>query len=697
MRTEPRIIVGVDTGGTFTDVVCYNRNLGHIKALKVPSTPKNPAEALFNGVLGTGYGKKDIGQIIYGTTIGSNAIVERDDNAIRGVAYLTTKGFEDIPFIQRIDRKSHYDLAWNKPEPLVKRANTFGVSERISYKGEVLEKIDIEELNSIIKILKENRSIRSVAICFLFSYINPEHELIAKELLEKECPELLISVSSEIYPKWKEYERSTTTLSDAFLKPIITRHVSEIKCRLDKYGLTANFAFMKTNGGLITLDSAGNNAVHTLNSGPAGGVVAAHSLASQFGSRNVLTIDVGGTTCDVAAIIDGSIQYTTSFEIEYGMPIQIPMVDVKAIGAGGGSIAWIDKGGVLQVGPQSMGADPGPICYGHGNTTSVTVTDAYLCLGYLNPHRVYGGKLQLEEKATKKVVKEFGEKLGMGLLETASAVIKIVNNNIIRAIEVFLARRGLDLRDFVILGFGGSGPMHVGMILRESDFQNGIIPPTPGVFSALGLLQSDPRVDFQRAVHMNSTNFDAENIKSVFETLQSHCLEELEKEGYSGSDGGNLFVFPSLEMRYFGQNYELEVPISLDDLSGPMASANIFKIFHERYEAEYGYTIEGEIIEILNAELTIRKEIEKVKFEKVASISADKFEPVGEREAFFDGRTIPTKIYDRAQLPVGAKLVGPAIIEEDTSVTIVEPNLSAEVGTYGELILRRCDQYGSKH
>jgi N-methylhydantoinase A len=385
MRADPKIIVGVDTGGTFTDVVCYNRELKQIKAFKVPSTPKNPAEALFDGVLGTGYDKEDIGQIIYGTTIGSNAIVERDDAAIKRVAYLTTKGFEDIPFIQRIDRKSHYDLAWNKPEPLVKRTNTFGVSERISYKGEVLEKIDIEELKSIAKILnEEDRGIRSLVICLLFSYINPEHELMARALLEEECPGLLISVSSEIYPKWKEYERSTTALSDAFLKPIITRHVNEIKSRLTKYGLSANFAFMKTNGGLMTLDSAGDKAVHTLNSGPAGGVVAAHSLASQLGLKNVLTIDVGGTTCDVAALIDDNIQYTTSFEIEYGMPIQIPMVDVKAIGTGGGSIAWIDKGGVLQVGPHSMGADPGPVCYGRGNTTCVTVTDAYLCLGYLN-------------------------------------------------------------------------------------------------------------------------------------------------------------------------------------------------------------------------------------------------------------------------------------------------------------------------
>ena len=692
MRTEPRIIVGVDVGGTFTDVVCYDRRLRQMRAFKIPSTPKNPAEALIDGVLGTGYDKKDIGLIIYGTTIGSNAIVQRDDNTIKGIAYLTTKGFEDIPFIQRIDRKSHYDLTWNKPEPLVKRTNTFGVSERISYKGEVLEKIDIEELKSIIKILKEEgRGIRSVVICFLFSYINPEHELIAKELLEKECPELLISVSSEIYPKWKEYERSTTTLANAFLKPIITRHVSEIKSRLQRYGLTANFAFMKTNGGLMTLDSAGNNAVHTINSGPAAGVVAAHSLASQLGLRNVLTIDIGGTTTDIAAIIDDNIQYSTGFEIEYGMPIQIPMVDVKVIGTGGGSIAWIDKGGVLQVGPKSMGADPGPICYGVGNTTTVTVTDAYLCLGYLNPHKIYGGKLQLNKKATEKVVKEFGEKLGMGLLEVASAVIKIANHNVMRAIEVFAARRGLDLRDFVFLGFGGSGPMHVGAIYLESSFQSVIVPPIPGAFSALGLLQSDPRVDFQQAVHMNSTNFDVEKIKNIFEILKSHCLEELEKEGFGESDGGNLFVFPSLEMRYFGQNYELDVPISLDSLSGPMTDTNIFKVFHERYAVEFGYTIEGEIIEILNAKLTIRKAIEKVELKKAANISGDKFEQVGEREAFFGNKMIPTKIYEREQLPVGAKFEGPAIIEEETSIIIVEPNLTAEVGVWGELILRRHD------
>ena len=689
MRKQPKIIVGVDTGGTFTDVVCYDRELKQLRAFKVPSTPQNPAEALFYGVLGTGYDQKDVGQIIYGTTIGSNAIVERDESAIGTVAYLTTKGFEDIPFIQRIDRKFHYDLTWNKPEPLVKRKNTFGVSERISYKGEVLEKMNIEELKSIAEILKDkDRGIKSVAICFLFSYMNPEHELMAKELLEKECPQLLISVSSEIYPKWKEYERSTTTLSDAFLKPIITRHVNEIESRLQKYGVTANFAFMKTNGGLMTLDAAGHNAVHTLNSGPAGGVVAAHSLASQLGLRNVLTIDVGGTTCDVAAIIDDNIQYTTSFEIEYGMPIQIPMVDVKAIGTGGGSIAWIDKGGVLQVGPHSMGANPGPVCYRRGNYTQVTVTDAYLCLGYLNPHRVYGGKLQLDEEAARKVGKEFGEKLGMGLLETASAVIRIANNNMIRAIEVFMARRGLDLRDFTIMGFGGSGPMHAGAILAESDFQSVTIPLTPGVFSALGLLQSDPRADFQQALHMNSTNFDMTKIKSVFEALRARCLADLETEGFGDSEG-RISAFPSLEMRYFGQNYELDVPISWDDLAGPVA--DIFKLFQERYEAEYGYTIEGEIIEVLNAKLTTRKEIEKVQFQHTTKPAGGTFMQVGEREAFFGDKMMLTKVYNREQLPVGAKLTGPAIIEEETSVTIVEPNLSAEVGACGELTLRRRD------
>lgn len=693
MKKGRKIIVGVDVGGTFTDVVSYDKETKELKALKIPSTPENPAQALIEGVLGTGYDSKDIELIIYGTTIGSNAVVQRDDDSIGTVAYLTTKGFEDIPFIQRIDRKSHYDLTWNKPEPLVKRKNTFGVSESISYKGEVLEKINIQELKDIARMLRdENRGIRSVAICLLFSYINPEHELIAKELLEKECPGLLVSISSELYPKWKEYERSTTTLSNAFLKPLITRHVGEIKSRLEKYGLTTNFAFMKTNGGLMTLDSTGHNAVHTINSGPAAGVVAAHSLATQLGLRNVLTLDIGGTTADISAIIDDNIQYTTSFEIEYGMPIQIPMVDVKVIGTGGGSIAWVDKGGLLQVGPKSMGAKPGPICYGLGNTSIVTVCDAYLCLGYLNPHKIYGGKLRLQKEAAEKAIKELGKKLGMDLLEAASAVIKIATNNVMRAIEVFAARRGLDLRDFVFLALGGSGPMHAGAIFLESDLQSVIIPPIPGAFSALGLLQSDPRVDFQHAVHMNSVNLDAGKIKNVFESLESHCLEELKKEGFIGSDGG-LSIFPSLEMRYFGQNYELDVPISLDALSSDDRCCEVFRLFQERYETEYGYKIEGEIIEILNAKLTVKKTIQKVKLENESDVR-QKIEVTGEREAFFDGKMVRTKIYGREQLPPGVRLEGPAIIEEETSIIIVEPGLIASIGERGELTIRRQDDNG---
>ncbi len=685
MKPQKDIIIGIDTGGTFTDVICYDKKTSEINAFKVPSAPRDPATALLDGLLKSGYDNRDISQVIHGTTIASNAIVERDEGSIKKIAYLTTKGFEDIPFIQRIDRKSHYDLTWDKPAPLVKRSNTFGVSEKISYKGEVLEKINLEELKRITTSFKE-KGLTSVAISFLFSYINPEHELIAERFIRKKCPEILLSVSSKIYPKWKEYERGTTTLADAFLKPILSRYSVNIQSLLEKNGFTKNFGFMKTNGGLMSLVSVENNAVHTLNSGPAAGVIATSNLASQLDLRNILTIDIGGTTCDISTIIDSNIQYITSFEIEYGIPIQIPMVDVNAIGAGGGSVAWIDKGGVLQVGPESMGSDPGPVCYNKGNKKAVTLTDAYIILGYLNPDKTYAGTLRLRKDLCEKAVKEMGEKLNMGLYETASSIVKIVSSNTARAIDVFMARRGLDPRDFVAFAFGGSGPMHLSPVLKDSDFPFGIIPQSPGVFSAFGLLQSDPRVDFQHAVHMNSTNFDLRKIEEIFKTLRSECLEELEREGYGKTE--KMVMFLSLEMRYFGQNYELEVPFSLEDINDPMFVSNIFGKFQKLYEIEYGYKIEGEIIEIICARLTIVEEIEKITFTEIENI-AGTIEATAEREAFFDNKMIPTKIYDRSQLPLRAKLIGPAIIEEETSTIIVEPGFTAEVGSYGEVYLKR--------
>jgi N-methylhydantoinase A len=685
MNSETRIFVGMDSGGTFTDIVCYNRKTREIKAFKVPSTPEDPAKALLNGLLTSGYEKDEIEQMVHGTTIASNAIVERDESSIEGIAYLTTKGFEDIPFIQRIDRKSHYDLRWDKPDPLVKRTNTFGVSERISYKGEVLKKIDLRGLKDTVGLLKK-KGMKSVALCFLFSYINPEHERIAEELLKKEFPELFISVSSRIYPKWKEYERSTTTLADAFLKPILNRYSKSIRSLLEENRYGRDFAFMKTNGGLMSLDSVEDNPVHTLNSGPAAGVVAASNLASQLGLRNVLTVDIGGTTCDISAIVDSSVQYITSFEIEYGLPIQIPMVDVNAIGAGGGSVVWIDKGGGIQVGPQSMGSDPGPVCYDRGNKDRPTLTDACLVLGYLNPERLYGSALRLRRDLSERAIGFLGEQLKTDLYETASSIFRIVNSNTARAIDVFMARRGLDPRDFSLFGFGGSGPMHVAAILKETEFQFGVIPPSPGAFSAFGLLQSDPKVDFQQAIHMNSTDFDTRKLNKVLKTLEEKCLEELRKEGYSGT--GRMFNFSSLEMRYFGQNYELDVPVSLEMLSDPTAGDSIFRRFHELYETEYGYKIEGEIIEVLNVKLTLGEEIEKITFKELVT-NHDQPAQVDRREAFFDNRMIDVSVYDRDRLPPNATLKGPSIIEEETSTTVLETGVIAEVGKYGALYIKR--------
>jgi len=674
------ISVAIDTGGTFSDVVSYDPETGMIKTLKTPSTPEKPHEALINGLNKSGYGSA-IERIVHGTTLASNALVERKGGEI---SYITTKGFRDVPYIQRIDRKGHYDLTWSKPPALVRRKNSFEVTEKVSYKGEVLQDLNRDELKKVVDTIKE-RKIEAIAVCFLFSYVNPVHEVAAKQIIQEMYPEAFLSISSEVYPRWKEYERVTTTLADVYLKSIMSKYAEAIKTSLKENNFTDNFTFMKTNGGQMSLDSIRQFPVQTLNSGPAAGVISSLYFGKLYGYKNIITYDMGGTTCDIAAIINDEVQYTASFEIEYGVPIQIPMVDVKAIGAGGGSLAYVDKGGMLQVGPQSAGADPGPVCYNKGNATS-TVTDANLLLGYLNPEKPLGGEVRLHKDLAEKAVKQLGEKLGMELYDTASAIVKIADNNMISAFTSFMTRRGLDPREFVFFAFGGAGPMHAGIMMDELTIDKVIVPPHPGVFSALGLLMADARVDSQRMIQMSSNRYDLDKLKAAFDGLQASCLKEMQDQGFKDVKPEDLASLTSIEMRYFGQNYEVDTPISMGDISGQNID-NLFEKFHRAHETMYGYRIENEIIELLTAKMIMTKKIEKPQLKD--KVSKAELGVEGMRDAYFNDKFIPTKIYDREQIPVGTKLEGPAIIEEETATTVISPGFTFSIGKYGDIVITK--------
>ena len=432
--------VGIDVGGTFTDLVAFSPESGDLRVVKVRTTSEDPMQGLVQAVRRLG-ADEDVSQILHGSTIATNAIIERKG---ANVAYVTTSGFEDNLFLQRANRRSHYDVSWIKPKPLVRRRNCFQIDERQDYKGEVLRPLSDDDVIRLADAIKGRGDIEAVAVCLLFSYVSPRHEQRIKELLSSALPGIPISISYEVHPKWKEYERASTTVADAYIKPLVGRYAARLQEVFAEHGIARRAAIMKSNGGQMTVEAVRNRPVETVLSGPAGGVVASRAIGELLGSTHLVSLDMGGTSTDVCTIVNGQEHFTTNFEIEWGVSIQVPMIDIRSIGAGGGSIAWVDKGGMLRVGPQSAGATPGPAAYGLGGNDA-TVTDANLVLGRLNPDYFLGGELRLDVGAATEQLKRVGQRLGMDLHQAALAIVRVANHNMIAALRMVLLERGLEV------------------------------------------------------------------------------------------------------------------------------------------------------------------------------------------------------------------------------------------------------------
>jgi N-methylhydantoinase A len=668
-------MVGIDVGGTFTDFVSYDPETKTVEVWKNPSTPSDPNDGILTG-LGKFEAPGDIKNLRLGTTIATNAILERKGAT---VGYVTTEGFKDIPFIQRGNRRSHYDITWIKPKPLVKRRHCYEISERIMANGEVEKPLDEAGVRAMAKQIKEEGEIEALSVNFLFSYVRPDHEQRVKEILAEELPEIPVSISFDVMPKWKEYERASTTIADAYVKPIVSNQVRNIRQRFTENGITDHIVVIKSNGGEMTLEAAENTPIQMTVSGPTGGVIAGKHIAGLVGIDHLVTIDMGGTSTDTSTIVGGQENFTTDFEIEFGIPIQIPMIDIRTIGAGGGSIAWIDKGGMLRVGPESAGADPGPACYGHGGTKA-TVTDANLVLGRINPDNFLGGEMKLDKAAAEKAVQAVADELGRSAEETALAVTQIANNNMVGALRSVLIERGLDPRDFCMLGFGGAGPLHVADLMNDAGIPSGIVPNYPGQFSAFGFILTDARVDTQRTVQMTSKRFDQARATEMMKSLIGTGIGELKAQGYSK----NVEVHRSLEMRYLGQNYELEIPFSFDSFSDE-TTPQLWQAFHDMHLARFGFNIPREVIEVITVKATTVSLTDKPEFATIGGGAAA--EPVSRREVTFDDGRHDTPIYDRGSLGEGQKIAGPAIIEEPASVTVLRPGQNLRVDAYGNLLI----------
>ncbi len=645
--------IAVDTGGTFTDVVYLED--GVLKARKVFSTPTDPSQAILNGIKGF-----TPTNLIHGTTVGTNAFLERKGAR---VAFITTSGFEDLVFIGRQARPKLYDFFVEKPAPILREDHTFGIKERISAEGKVLLPLSDGEIARCINWIKEI-SPEAIAVCLLHSYLYSFHEEKLKSALtEIGVP---LSISSEVLPEFREYERASTTLINAYLVPVMSRYLSRLKEKLPG----ANLYIQQSNGGWLTVEEAKEFACHTVLSGPAGGAAGALLWASVLNEKRLITFDMGGTSTDVC-LIDGELPFTREYVFD-GYPLSIPVIDIHTVGAGGGSIAYIDRGGALKVGPQSAGADPGPACY--GKALNPTVTDANVVLGRILPDMFLGGRYQLKKELSEEAIFSIGKKLGLSIEETALGIIKVANINMSRAVRKVSLERGYDPQEFVLFCFGGAGALHACAIAKELGIKKIMIPKLAGGFSAFGLLLSPPMKDFSLTVWLAS--HEKERLASHIETLRKKAFKHLKKVGLNPE---NFTEEIFLDLRYKGQGFELTVPFS----------EHFVEDFEEEHARHFGHSFSGKVpVEIVTLRLRLKGTpfAESFCIEKENS-SFSNFET----RVYTEEGYVSVPVVDWNSFSVGDTFEGPMLIIESFTTVWVEKGFKGQVKENYTLILERKD------
>ena len=691
--------LGVDVGGTFTDAILIDESTGDIRTGKVPSTPKDPSIGFLDAVhrmLGDdGVSPQDVGYVVHGTTVATNAIIE---GKLARTGFITTEGFRDMLEIQRQIRPSLYDFQFEKPRPLVPRYLCFGVPERLDAEGKEVVPLDEEALRRAAEQLGRE-GVESVAVCFLHSYINPAHEKRTLEILQEVFPGALVSLSSEVAPEFREYFRASTTVINAGIRPVVARYLASIQTRLRESGMSAELLVMQSSGGVITFEAARETPVYMVESGPAAGVIAAAHLGNSLGYRDVISLDMGGTTAKTGLIENGTPRVTKDYEVgaaaratEHGTrgggyPIRTPVVDLVEIGAGGGSIAWVDSGGALRVGPDSAGADPGPVCYGKGGT-GPTTTDANLVLGRLNPHYFLGGNMELDVEGARFAIKEkCAAPLGMDVIEVALGIVEIANTAMVNALRRISVQRGTDPRDFMLVAFGGAGPVHANRLAAELEIPATLIPMSPGTTSAMGLLVTDLKHDYSTTLIERADRLDSKTAEKVYRRLEAQGKAALARERVQSE---SMMFFHQADLRYVGQSYELTIPLPGGRL-GSTELAGILARFHREHERAYGFHAPDEPVEFVALRLSAIGSIAKPQIKEIGQESSDAASAQkASRPVYFaeEGGFADCPIYDRYSLGVGCVVKGPAIIEEVDATTVIHPHYRTEVDRYGNLFLR---------
>jgi N-methylhydantoinase A len=672
-------IVGCDTGGTFTDVFAVS-DAGETRVAKVPSTPPRFDIAVAEGVRALGVPPTDVETLFHGTTVTTNAVITKTGSPS---ALVTTLGFRDVLEIRRANREELYDILWDPPPPLIPRRHRLEVDERVDYAGEVVRPLGVDSVRACARKIRA-RGLESVAVCLLNAHMNPAHERQVRDILLEELPELHVSLSTDILPEPPEFERTATTVANAYCAPILRRYMDSLEDRLASEGYRGDVILVMHNGGgTMTTDYAKGVSVKTLNSGPAAGVIAGAAVAASADRTNVVCLDMGGTSADIGVVLDGKPRLTTAFDLEWGMPIRFPSIDVISIGAGGGSIAWLDPAGYPRSGPHSAGADPGPACYGKGGTEP-TNTDAHLVLGRVSNDLFLEGRMELDGTLAAEALREkIAEPLGLSLEEAAEGVLRIANANMVKAIRLLTVERGFDPREFGLVAFGGAGPLHAVDLALELQMPEVIVPPFPGVTSAIGLVFVDPLDDFSWAWVRREDEVDVTEMRQLFDQMEERVVTGLTRQGVEREA---ITIERSIDLRYIGQLHSVTVPLAEltdDGFAGAVTE------FHDEHLRQYRYSHPENAVETSTLRVAARGHREKRDLRTMRHAERDREPlPEREREVHFDRHGwLPTRVLDRNALAAGDELAGPCVVEELDSTVVLPPETSARVDDVGNIVI----------
>jgi N-methylhydantoinase A len=673
-----RYRVAMDIGGTFTDAVAYDEETGTYVAGKSSTTPQDLTDGVF-GALGTVVDDPaDVSFSVHGTTQGLNAFLQR--RGVR-VVLLATSGAGDVLHIARGNRTRLYDIHFRKPTPLVPRRDIVEIEGRLNAAGEEIAALDEAAIRAAARRARDEGA-GGIAIAFLFAYLNPAHELRAAEIVAEEAPDLAISLSHQVAREWREYERTSSTVLDAYVAPIVKRYLGRLTGEMAARGLAVPMHVMQSNGGIVSAQAAAQQTLQTLLSGPVGGTMGGVALSRITGRPNLICVDMGGTSFDVSLVVDGKPDVSTEAELE-GFPLLMPVVNIHTVGAGGGSLAY-EEGGGLRVGPQSAGADPGPACYGRGGTEP-TVTDANVVLGRVDPSWFAGGQMTLDVDAAKAAVAGLGDTLGLGTLELADGICAVANAKMAQAIRTLTVEKGIAPSDFALVAFGGAGPMHAAFLAAELEIPETIVPRFPGAFSAWGMLETEIRKDFARSFVQTLPTLDSAGLADALEAQEAEAYAALADEGIDRATGR---VEHHVDLRYIGQEYTLTIPVlSADEPRGDTFTADLQARFDTTHAARFGHANPGAPIEFVAARSTGLGDKGRIEPTALDSDAGAAY-PTERKEVVFGGAPVQATIVRRDDLPVGVSIDGPAVVVESTATTVVPPGQRLTVDPFGALVLQ---------